>query len=70
MDAVNELDPVLRLVLVAHDLGGVSMAQIAQDAGLPLTTLYRRRARAIGELRNILMLREAGEVSSRGVGLQ
>ncbi|WP_437800023.1 sigma-70 family RNA polymerase sigma factor [Sorangium sp. So ce693] len=70
MDAVNELDPVLRLVLVAHDLGGVSMAQIAQDAGLPLSTLYRRRARAIGELRNILMLREAGEISPRGVGLQ
>ncbi|WP_437717031.1 sigma-70 family RNA polymerase sigma factor [Sorangium sp. So ce448] len=62
-DAVNELDPELRFVLVVHDLDGASMTQIAQEAGLPLSTLYKRRAMAIGELRNMIMLREAGEIS-------
>jgi RNA polymerase sigma-70 factor (ECF subfamily) len=69
-DAVNELDPELRSVLVAHDLDGVSMAQIAQDAGLPISTLYKRRAQAIGELRNLITLREADETSVRVVGLR
>ncbi len=51
IDAVNELDPKLRFVLVAHDLNGVSMAQIAEDTGLPLRGLqathqgHRRAAR-------------------------
>jgi RNA polymerase sigma-70 factor, ECF subfamily len=40
IDALNELDPELRFVLVAHDMNGVSMAQIAEAAGLPLSTLY------------------------------
>jgi RNA polymerase sigma-70 factor, ECF subfamily len=62
-DAVNELEPELRFVLVAHDLDGASMTQIAQEAGVPLSTLYKRRAIAIDELRNIIMLREAGEIS-------
>ncbi|WP_437899066.1 sigma-70 family RNA polymerase sigma factor [Sorangium sp. So ce124] len=70
MDAMNELEPELRFVLVAHDLDGVSMAQIAQDAGLPLSTLYKRRTRAIGALRDIIMLREASDISTQGVGLQ
>ena len=70
IDAVNGLDPELRFVLVAHDLNGASMTQIAQDAGVPLSTLYKRRTRAIGELRNIFMLREASEIYVRGVGLQ
>ncbi|MGK4006799.1 sigma-70 family RNA polymerase sigma factor [Sorangium sp. So ce1036] len=57
VDAVNKLDPELRLVLVAHDLDGVSMAQIAQDAGVPLSTLYKRRIKAIGALRDMIGLR-------------
>ncbi|WP_437873911.1 sigma-70 family RNA polymerase sigma factor [Sorangium sp. So ce363] len=70
LDAVNELDPDLRFVLVAHDLNGLSMAQIAQDAGLPLSTIYKRRTRAIGALRDVIRLREARESSTRRVGLQ
>ncbi|AUX20923.1 ECF family RNA polymerase sigma factor [Sorangium cellulosum] len=57
LDAVNELDPELRFVLVSHDLNGVAMAQIAQDAALPLSTLYKRRAKAIGALRDIIGVR-------------
>jgi RNA polymerase sigma-70 factor (ECF subfamily) len=68
--AVNGLDPELRFVLVAHDLNGASMTQITQDAGLPLSTIYKRRTRAIGELRSIIVLREAGEIFTRRMGLR
>ncbi|WP_437294793.1 sigma-70 family RNA polymerase sigma factor [Sorangium sp. So ce426] len=63
IDAVNELDPKLRFVLVAHDLNGIPMAQVAEDAGLPLSTLYKRRAKAIDALRDILGLRATMEAS-------
>ncbi|XXT18562.1 sigma-70 family RNA polymerase sigma factor [Sorangium sp. So ce429] len=56
IDAVNELDPELRFVLVAHDLNGVSMAKAAEDAGLPLSTLYKRRTKAIDALRDTIRL--------------
>ncbi|WP_437945568.1 sigma-70 family RNA polymerase sigma factor [Sorangium sp. So ce296] len=61
IEAVNDLDPQLRFVLVAHDLNGVSMVQIAEDVGIPVSTLYRRRAKAIGALRDAMALREARE---------
>ncbi|WP_437827448.1 sigma-70 family RNA polymerase sigma factor [Sorangium sp. So ce1153] len=67
IDAVDELDPELRFVLVAHDLNGVSMAKIAEDAGLPLSTLYKRRTKAIDVLRDAIRLREAREMSTYGV---
>ncbi|WP_437765374.1 sigma-70 family RNA polymerase sigma factor [Sorangium sp. So ce764] len=70
LDAVSELDPDLRFVLVAHDLNGLSMAQIAQDVGVPLSTIYKRRTRAIGALRDVIRLREATENSPRRAGLQ
>ncbi|WP_437516456.1 RNA polymerase sigma factor [Sorangium sp. So ce1099] len=63
IEAVNGLDPDLRSVLVAHDLNGVSMARIAEDAGLPLSTLYKRRTRAIGALRDAIRLRESTGIS-------
>ncbi|WP_437646147.1 sigma-70 family RNA polymerase sigma factor [Sorangium sp. So ce362] len=68
MDAVNDLDPDLRFVLVAHDLHGVPMAKIAEDAGLPLSTVYKRRTKAIGALRDAMRLREVGEISTQRVG--
>lgn len=70
IDAVNELVPELRFVLVAHDLNGVPMAQVAQDAGVPLSTIYKRRTRAIGALRDIIRCREAGETFTRRARLQ
>ncbi|WP_434047623.1 MULTISPECIES: sigma-70 family RNA polymerase sigma factor [Sorangium] len=69
IDAVNELDPELRFVLVTHDLNGVSMTKIAEDAGLPLSTLYKRRTRAIDALRDAMRLRGAREISTYGVEL-
>ncbi|WP_437304805.1 sigma-70 family RNA polymerase sigma factor [Sorangium sp. So ce388] len=70
IDAVNELDPKLRFVLVAHDLNGVSMARIAEDAGLSLSVIYKRRAKAISALRNIIGLRENTENFARRVAPQ
>ncbi|WP_437897122.1 sigma-70 family RNA polymerase sigma factor [Sorangium sp. So ce124] len=70
IDAVNELEPDLRFVLVAHDLDGIPMAQVAEDAGLPLSTLYRRRTKAIGALRDIIALRGTMGDFARRVGPQ
>ncbi|WP_437740879.1 sigma-70 family RNA polymerase sigma factor [Sorangium sp. So ce1504] len=70
IDAVNALDPKLRFVLVAHDLDGIPMAQVAEDAGLPLSTLYKRRTKAIGVLRDIIGLRVTMETFARRVGSQ
>ncbi|MDC0678728.1 sigma-70 family RNA polymerase sigma factor [Sorangium atrum] len=69
VDAVNELDPQLRFVLVAHDLDGIPMAQVAKDAGLPLSTLYKRRTKAVGALRDIIGLRVTMDFARR-VGSQ
>ncbi|WP_437544848.1 sigma-70 family RNA polymerase sigma factor [Sorangium sp. So ce367] len=68
IDAVNELDPKLRFVLVAHDLDGIPMAQVAEDAGLPLSTLYKRRTKAIDALRDIIGLRVPMEDFARRAG--
>ncbi|WP_437277510.1 sigma-70 family RNA polymerase sigma factor [Sorangium sp. So ce375] len=68
LDAVNALDPKLRFVLVAHDLDGIPMAQVAEVAGLPLSTLYKRRTKAIGALRDLIELQEAMEDFARRVG--
>ncbi|WP_437477231.1 sigma-70 family RNA polymerase sigma factor [Sorangium sp. So ce1014] len=68
IDAVNDLDPDLRSILVAHDLNGVSMAQMAEDVGLPISTLYKRRAKAIEALREVLRSRYASELSMRRGG--
>ncbi|WP_437597520.1 sigma-70 family RNA polymerase sigma factor [Sorangium sp. So ce590] len=70
IDAVNELDPQLRFVLVAHDLYGIPMAQVAEDAGLPLSTLYKRRTKAMAALRDIIGLRVTMEDFARRVGSQ
>ncbi|WP_437727715.1 sigma-70 family RNA polymerase sigma factor [Sorangium sp. So ce861] len=59
--AVSELDPDLQFVVVAHYLNGISMVQLAEDANMPVATLYRRHAKAIGALRDLFYRRETGE---------
>ncbi|AGP39462.1 hypothetical protein SCE1572_36245 [Sorangium cellulosum So0157-2] len=56
IDAVNELDPELRHVLAAHYLNEIPMIQIANDTGLPVSTLYKRRARALSALRDVIRI--------------
>lgn len=57
IDALFELDPDLRLVLVAHDLEEVPMSKISEDTGIPVSTLYGRRARAMEALRSVIQRR-------------
>jgi DNA-directed RNA polymerase specialized sigma24 family protein len=52
------LDPDLRGVLVAHDLDGVPMKEIAEERGIPLSTAYKWRTRALTALE--AAAREAG----------
>lgn len=53
-EALGEIDPKLGSVLVAHDLEGIPMVRVAQAAKLPLSTLYRHRAKALAALRAVL----------------
>lgn len=58
IDALLELDPDLRSVLVAHDLEEIPMSKISEDTGIPVSTLYGRRARAMEALRSVVQRRE------------
>jgi RNA polymerase sigma factor (sigma-70 family) len=40
----------LRVILVAHDIDGIPMTEIAEQHGMPVHTLYKWRARAIERL--------------------
>jgi RNA polymerase sigma-70 factor (ECF subfamily) len=40
----------LRVVLVAHDIDGIPMAELAEQTGMSLMTLYKRRRRALEQL--------------------
>lgn len=46
-DVLQRVDDDLRSVLVAHDIDGIPMAEIAAQNGIPLSTAYKWRARAI-----------------------
>lgn len=48
--ALHSLDPALRAVLVAHDIDGVPMEEIAKQQGISLWTAYKRRTRALAVL--------------------
>ncbi len=47
LSVLRELDGELSAVLVAHDIEGVPMADFASQSGIPLSTAYKRRTRAI-----------------------
>ncbi|MGN6107688.1 MAG: RNA polymerase sigma factor [Kofleriaceae bacterium] len=58
LGGLQQLDVVLRSVLIAHDIDGIPMATIAEQHGIPLSTAYKWRARALRAFR--------GAVSSDG----
>jgi RNA polymerase sigma-70 factor, ECF subfamily len=60
LEALGELDPGSRHVLISHDLDEIPMAELAQTTGIPISTLYRRRARALVALRAALERLEKG----------
>ncbi|WP_437315168.1 RNA polymerase sigma factor [Sorangium sp. So ce385] len=47
LSILRELDAELGAVLVAHDIEGVPMADFASQSGIPLSTAYKRRTRAL-----------------------
>ena len=60
-DALDELPRDLREVLIAHDIDGVPMAAIAEHQGIPLSTAYKWRARALDALADVLDRRDREE---------
>jgi RNA polymerase sigma-70 factor (ECF subfamily) len=54
LDALQDLEVDLRSVVIAHDLDEVPMAEIAAQHGIPLSTAYKWRARALAELAEAL----------------
>jgi RNA polymerase sigma-70 factor, ECF subfamily len=61
LEMLDQLEPELRSVLVAHDLDGLSMAEVAERYHVPLSTVYKRRVRAVNALREIAVQRFAEE---------
>ena len=47
LDLLQSLNVDLRSVLIAHDIDDVPMAEIAEQHGIPLSTAYKWRARAL-----------------------
>ena len=47
LDLIHALDLELRAVLIAHDIDGIPMQEIAAQHGIPLSTAYKWRARAL-----------------------
>lgn len=58
-DLVHGLDEQVRRVIVAHELDGVPMVEIAEREGIPLSTAYKRRARGLRRLREMLDQRDS-----------
>jgi RNA polymerase sigma-70 factor, ECF subfamily len=59
LELLQELPSCLRAIVVAHYLDEIAMAEIADMFGLPLSTAYKRRARALE------ILQETGRRLSR-----
>ncbi|HTN86908.1 MAG TPA: sigma-70 family RNA polymerase sigma factor [Sorangium sp.] len=47
LSVLREIDGELGAVLMAHDIEGVPMADFASQSGIPLSTAYKRRTRAL-----------------------
>lgn len=54
MERLEALHAEERMILVEHDIEGTPMASIAEQHGIPLSTAYKWRARAIASLRALL----------------
>jgi RNA polymerase sigma-70 factor, ECF subfamily len=54
LEALQALDEKYCHVLVSHDIEGIPMVRIAESMGVPVSTLYKWRARALAALRDQL----------------
>lgn len=58
---VFAIDKELRSVLIAHDFDGIPMAEIAESLGIPVSTAYKWRARALAAVEEELRRRREAE---------
>ncbi|AUX46860.1 uncharacterized protein SOCE26_083690 [Sorangium cellulosum] len=57
LEILQQIDTELSAVLVAHDLEDVPMSEFASRAGIPLSTAYKRRVRALAALHALALER-------------
>ncbi|WP_437730509.1 RNA polymerase sigma factor [Sorangium sp. So ce1335] len=66
LELLHQLDVDAHSILVAHDLDGVPMADIAQQRGIPLSTAYKWRARALAMFHDIVAKRRREDRKKEG----
>ncbi|WP_434041586.1 MULTISPECIES: RNA polymerase sigma factor [Sorangium] len=66
LELLHHLDVDAHSILVAHDLDGVPMADIAQQRGIPLSTAYKWRARALALFHDIVAKRRREDRKKEG----
>ena len=62
---VHTLDERLRRVLIAYELEGVPMSEIAGQESISLSNAYKLRAKALRRLRRMLVQRDSDEGNPR-----
>ena len=60
LELLHEIDIDTRAVLIAHDIDGNPMAEVAEQRGIPLSTVYRWRTRAKAQFREACSQHRAG----------
>ncbi|MGK3992373.1 RNA polymerase sigma factor [Sorangium sp. So ce1024] len=66
LELLHRLDVDAHSILVAHDLDGVPMADIAQQRGIPLSTAYKWRARALSMFHDLVTKRRREDRKKEG----
>lgn len=66
LELLQQLDVDAYWILVAHDLDGIPMAELAQQRGIPLSTAYKWRARALVLFHDIVMKRRREDRKKEG----
>ncbi|XXX72938.1 sigma-70 family RNA polymerase sigma factor [Sorangium sp. So ce134] len=66
LELLHHLDVDAHSILVAHDLDGVPMADLAQQRGIPLSTAYKWRARALAMFHDVVAKRRREERKKEG----
>jgi DNA-directed RNA polymerase specialized sigma24 family protein len=65
-DVLYEIDADVRHVLIAHDINGVAMEEIAAQLRIALSTAYKWRARAMDQFVELWNQRRAADSKSVG----
>jgi RNA polymerase sigma factor (sigma-70 family) len=66
LELLQQLDLDAYSILAAHDLDGIPMAEIAQQRGVPLSTAYKWRARALSLFHDIVVKRRREDRKKEG----